>query len=119
MNSTDQNNKIYNALLLAKKANAKQKALKNVYVGIDKDRNIPVIQNVAIFVGESFEDLLMRTNNISTLLYRVSKLKKDDPTSVERAFTAYGVVFLKHYENSYSKSNLKKIHVSFTKKDYK
>lgn len=119
MNSTDQNSKIYNALLLAKKANAKQKALKNVYVGIDKDRNIPVIQNVAIFIGESFEDLLMRTNNISTLLYRVSKLKKDDPTSVKRAFTTYGVIFLKHYKNSYSKSNLKKIHVSFTKKDYK
>ena len=119
MNSTDQNSKIYNALLLAKKANAKQKALKNVYVGIDKERNIPVIQNVAIFIGESFEDLKTRTNNISTLLYRVSKLKKNDPKSVEKAFITQGVIFLRHYYISYSRSNLKKIHVSFAKKDYK
>lgn len=117
--ATLNNNEMFNLLLTAKQANAKRKAQKQENVYFDEDRNVVLIQNNGLFVSESFERFKTRTYNFYARYYKVSKLKKDDVTSLADAFYGERLIYLDDYEEAYLNKELKKVRVSFTKKDYK
>ncbi len=113
------NNEMFNLLLTAKQANAKRKAQKQECVYFDEDRNVVLIQNNGLFVSESFERFKTRTENFYADTYKVRKLKKNDLSSLEDSYIGKQLIHVDDYEESYLNKELKKVHVSFTKKDYK
>lgn len=113
------NNKKYNLLLTAKQANAKRKAQKQERIYFDEDRNVVLIQNNGLFVSESFERFKTRTENFYAESYKVKDIKKDSPLSIEDTFLDKRLISIDDYEEAYLNKELKKVHVSFTKKDYK
>lgn len=117
--ATLNNNEMFNLLLTAKQANAKRKAQKQENVYFDEDRNVVLIQNNGLFVSESFERFKTRTENFYAVSYKVKDIKKDCPLSVEDAFLDKRLISIDDYEEAYLNKELKKVHVSFTKKDYK
>lgn len=117
--ATLNNNEMFNLLLTAKQANAKRKAQKQKNVYFDEDRNVVLIQNNGLFVSESFERFKTRTENFYAVSYKVKDIKKDCPLSVEDAFLDKRLISIDDYEEAYLNKELKKVRVSFTKKDYK
>lgn len=113
------NNEKYNLLLTAKQANAKRKAQKQERIYFDEDRNVVLIQNNGLFVSESFERFKTRTENFYAESYKVKDIKKDSPLSIEDTFLDKRLISIDDYEEAYLNKDLKKVHVSFTKKDYK